>query len=228
MWVMARLARVVVPGMPHHLTQRGNRREAVFFDEADRRLYLLLWREACRKFGLEVWAWCLMTNHVHVVVVPPAADALGQAMRRLNSRYTSAVNRRAGLCGHLWQGRFYSTPLDGPHAVAAMRYVERNPVRAALVANAWEYPWSSAAGHCGLRRDPLVSGEGRLAAQVGDWRHFLQDEDDASVALLRQRTRTGRPCGSPDFVADLQQRLGRALLPGKRGPKPRKGRRSPN
>ena len=215
---MVRLARVVAAGWPHHVTQRGNRREPVFFDEADRQRYVSFWIEESRELGLEVWAWCLMTNHVHLVVVPPAAETLGQAMRRLNSRYTAAVNRRTGLCGHLWQGRFYSTPLDTSHVVAAMRYVERNPVRAGLVAEAWEFPWSSAAGHCHLRPDPLLSGACPLVAEVGDWRNFLRDEDDATVALLRRRTRTGRPCGSADYVGDLEQRLGRQLVPGKRGP----------
>ena len=219
---MARLARVVAAGWPHHVTQRGNRREPVFFEEADRQRYVSLWLEQCRDLGLEVWAWCLMTNHVHLVVVPSASEVLGRAMRRLNTRYTSAVNRRTGLCGHLWQGRFYSTPLEAAHVVTAIRYVERNPVRAGLVTEAWEYPWSSAAGHCGLRRDPLLSGERPLVAEVGDWRSFLMDEDDSAMAFLRERTRTGRPCGSADYVGELEKRLGRQLVSGKRGPKVRK------
>ena len=221
---MARLARVVVPGMPHHVTQRGNRREAVFFDEADRQRYVSLWLDARDRFGLEVWAWCLMTNHVHLVVVPPSSEALGEAMRGLNSRYTLATNRRAGLCGHLWQSRFYSTPLARAHALAAVRYVERNPVRAGLVRQAWDYPWSRAAAHCGLRRDALVSDGCALMGEVACWRDYLSNEDDAWVAMLRARTGTGRPCGSEDFVATLQERLGRVLLPGKRGPKPKRDR----
>ena len=109
-----------------------------------------------------------------------------------------------------------------------MRYVERNPVRAGMVGQAWDYAWSSAAGHCGLRRDPLLSGSCPLVHEVDDWRDYLSDEEDASVALLRERTRTGRPCGSADFVADLQKRLGRVLLPGKRGPKTKETGRNRN
>ena len=134
---MARLARIVVPDIPHHLTQRGNRREDIFFDDADRRKYLRLLKDQCELYRLEVWAYCLMTNHVHLVVVPRTPDALGQAMRRMNSQYAAYVNRRQGLSGHLWQGRFFSCPLDERHFWSAVRYVERNPVRDGLAAKAW-------------------------------------------------------------------------------------------
>ena len=171
--------------------------------------------------GLEVWAYCLMTNHVHWVVVPPAAEALGRAMRVLNSQYTAGVNRRQGFSGHLWQGRFYSTPLDETHLWTAVRYVECNPVRAGRVEQAWQYPWSSAAAHCGLRRDSLLKGSLETLGSVTDWQAFLRDVDDTAERKLRQCTGTGRPCGGPAFLDKLEGLLGRSLRPAKRGPKPR-------
>ena len=218
---MARLARVVVPGCPHHLTQRGNRRQEVFFGDADRRRYLALLGEQCQATGLRVWAYCLMTNHVHLVVVPPASDTLGRVMQALNARYTAWVNRRQGFCGHLWQGRFYSTPLDESHLWSALRYVERNPVRAGLVSGAWDYRWSSAPGRCGFRADSLLSAlpESIGIADASNWRAFLSDMDDAADGLLRRRTHTGRPCGDVNFIERLETVLGRSLRPAKRGPK---------
>ncbi len=219
---MARLARIVVPDIPHHLTQRGNRREDIFFNEADRQKYLLLLKDQCELYGLEVWAYCLMTNHVHLVVVPKTADALGQAMRRMNSQYTSYINRRQDLCGHLWQGRFYSCPLDERHLWSAVRYVERNPVRAGLAERAEEYPWSSASAHCGLRKDSLLSGGLEKSDHVGDWREWLLDEEEAAVERLRHHTKTGRPCGMPAFIEHLETLLGRILTKRKPGPKIKK------
>ena len=178
---MARLARIVVPGIPHHLTQRGNRRDAIFFNKADRSKYLLLLKDQCRMYGLEVWAYCLMTNHVHLVAVPKFGDSLGQSMRRMNSGYTSYINRRQALCGHLWQGRFYSCPLDEANLWSAVRYVERNPVRAGLAKRAEKYPWSSAAAHCGLVQDELLAGELEKSGRVENWREWLREEDETAV-----------------------------------------------
>ena len=223
---MARLARVVVPGVPHHLTQRGNRRQDVFFTDADRRKFLTLLAEQCGQCGLEIWAYCLMSNHVHLVAVPASVDSLGRAMRRVNSRYATYVNRRQGWSGYLWQGRFYSTPLDESHFWSAVRYVERNPVRAGIVPRAEDYAWSSAAAHCGLATDELLSGDLEQSDHVGNWRAWLLDEDDAAVRLLRDRTRTGRPCGPTEFVQRLEKLLGRPLAPNKRGRKPKKKRKA--
>jgi len=222
---MARLARVVAPGVPHHLTQRGNRRQDVFFSDADRRKFLSLLAEQCPECGLEIWAYCLMTNHVHLVAVPVSVDSLGRAMRRVNSQYAAYVNRRQGWSGYLWQGRFYSTPLDGPHFWSAVRYVERNPVRVGLVPRAEDYAWSSAAAHCGLTDDGLLRGDLEQADHVGNWRAWLLDEDDAAVRMLRERTRTGRPCGPAEFVERLEKLLGRPLTPKKRGRKPKRKKR---
>ncbi len=209
---MARLARVVIAGCPHHVTQRGNRREAVFFSDADRRQYLKLLAEQAKRYNLEVWAYCLMTNHVHLVVVPAREQSLALTMQNVSSQYASWVNHCHGLSGHLWQGRFYSTPLDEWHMWAAVRYAERNPVRAGIVEQAWDYSWSSARRHCGwLSAHDLLSGSLEKNVPGGDWQVFLQNEDDPGVAVLRKNTRTGRPCGTAEFIARIQEICGRSL-----------------
>ena len=225
---MARLARVVVPGTPHHVTQRGNRREDVFFSDADRQKYLMLLLDRSQQYGLSVLAYCLMSNHVHLIVVPEQADSLGRAMRTLNSAYAAYVNRRQGYCGHLWQGRFYSCPMDDEHLWTAIRYVERNPVRAKMARRAQDYPWSSAAGHCRLRNDPIIAEGLPQPRWMSDWSSWLAGEDAEQVAEIRVRTRTGRPWGPGEFIRKLEALLDRSLTPKKRGRKPKKKRTNAN
>ena len=134
------------------------RRQPTFFRPEDYQAYLDLMAAACIEHGLEVWAWCLMPNHVHLVVVPDAPESLAVGIGRAHWRYTRAINFRENWRGYLWQGRFSSCPMDGPHTLAAARYVERNPVRAGLVAQAWDWPWSSAAAPRSIRR---ISTDGR-------------------------------------------------------------------
>ena len=223
---MARLARVVVPGVPHHLTQRGNRREDVFFGDVGRECFLALLAKYARQHSLGLWAYCLMSNHVHLIVVPQDVHGLGRAMRAVNAAYARYVNERQGLCGHLWQGRFFSCPLDVAHQWSAVRYVERNPVRAKIVLRAEDYAWSSAAAHCGLRGDPLLSGDLERADHVGDWSASLRDEDETELAAIRRHTRTGRPLGPDEFVRRVGSMLGRSLARSRPGPKrKRKSRR---
>ena len=210
---MARLARVVVPGYPHHITQRGNRRLPTFFSDDDYEAYLALLAEQCAAHGVRIWAWCLMPNHVHLVAVPKTAEGLARAIGEAHRRYTRRINFREGWRGHLWQERFFSCVLDARHALAAVRYVERNPVRAGLVKRAWEWPWSSAAGHVSGRGDLLVRSN-PLAEEVSNWRRFLTEEDEEEVLdRLRRHGRTGRPLGKAGFIRRLERRLGRRLRP---------------
>jgi putative transposase len=206
----------VVADCPHHVTQRGNNRQDVFFLDEDRRYYLQTLREQAGRQGVKIEAYCLMTNHVHLVATPRTAEALAAMMRRVNQFYTQYVNRLHGRCGHLWQDRFFSCPLDGEHFWAAMIYVERNPVRARLAPLAWDYHWSSAAAHCG-QADPaamLDLAAWRTFTQGQDWReslHLMEDEQTAS--RLRLCTSRGRPLGSDSFVANLECTIGRRLRP---------------
>jgi putative transposase len=216
------MARSVIPGVPHHITQRGNRREDVFFTDEDRRRYLKLLKEYSDKHGLEIQAYCLMRNHLHLVAVPRSEDALAAVFRPVDARYAQHVNWAHGLGGRLWQGRFFSCPLDEPHWLAAIRYVECNPVRARLVKRAEAYSWSSAAVHAGLRADPLVSDSVVESTGIKDWAAWLrEDADDETVERLRRHTRTGRPLGSQPFVLRLERICGRTLRPKKAG-RPRK------
>ena len=202
--------------------QRGTRRLPTFFSDEDYRAYLDLVAERCAAHGLKVLAWCLMPNHVHLVVVPRTPEALARALGEAHRRYARRVNRREAWRGHLWQDRFFSCVLDVPHALAAVRYVERNPVRAGLVKRAWDWPWSSAAAHVTGRGDALILPDGPLVAEVSDWRRFLaRDEDEPTIDALRLHARTGRPLGSSRFVAALERRLDRRLARGKPG-RPRK------
>ncbi len=219
---MARVPRIVVPGLPHHITQRGNRRAEVFFTPQDREVYLGLVRKYLDRYGLQVYAYCLMTNHIHLVAVPISEAALSRTLRDTHGAYASYLNRRDGSSGHLWQGRFFSSVLDEAHLWAAVRYVERNPVRAGLVAEAAEYPWSSAAAHVWGTPDPLLSGEFPPPGVITNWGDWLQDEEEPVITHLRRQTHTGRPCGGEGFLKALEQLLARPVRPQKRGRKPKK------
>ena len=224
---MARIARAVAAGHPHHITQRGNREERIFFRPADYRTYLAFMAEACAKEGVRIWAWCLMPNHVHLVVVPRTAGGLARAVGEAHRRYTRLINLRKGWQGHLLQGRFASCVLEASRVLAAVRFIERNPVRAGRVKRPWQWPWSSARARVAGLGDALVAAGGPLAAKVPDWRRFLAAPEDAKeLAAIRHHLRTGRPLGGPAFVARLERRLGRVLHCRKRGRPPgRKNKR---
>jgi len=216
---MARIARVVAPGLPHHITQRGNRRQATFFGADDYQAYRALMREWCEYWKVEVWAYCLMPNHVHLIAVPPSEDGLRRAMGEAHRRYTRRVNFREGWRGHLWQGRFASYPLDEPYWLAAARYIEQHPVRAGLAGTPWEYPWSSAAAHM-AGEDDALSRVTPLLALVGNGTDFLATgAPEEEVKELRRHERSGRPLGREPFVAAVEGKLGRTLRRGKPGPK---------
>jgi putative transposase len=219
---MARLARVVVPGVAHHVTQRGNRRQETFFSEDDYRAYLALLVQWCGRRGVDIWAYCLMPNHVHLIVVPDSADGLRRALGEAHRRYTRRVNFREGWRGHLWQGRFASYAMGDGYLMRTARYIERNPVRAKLCRVPWRWRWSSAAAHVSGRDDGIVRVR-PLLARAPDWRAFLAGGSDADeVALWRRHERTGRPLGEAAFLDHIERTLGRPIRPGKPGRKPKR------
>ena len=219
---MARLARLVLPGIPHHVTQRGNRREPTFFGDDDYRLYKTLLADAAAKAKAEVWAYCLMPNHVHIILTPSDPDGLRRTLADLHRRYTAHINARNRWTGHLWQGRFGSVAMDEAHLFTAARYVALNPVRARLVARAEDWPWSSARAHLAGRDDGVVK-VAPLLGQIDDFAAFLSEtfDEDAAYAALRRSETIGRPIGSADWIERLERDHDRTLAPRKRGRKPR-------
>jgi len=219
---VVRLPRLVLPGIPYHVTQRGNRREQTFFEESDYALYRDLLAEAAGKAGAEIWCYCLMPNHVHLVIVPSDEDGLRRTFADTHRRYTGYINARSRWTGHLWQGRFGAVAMDEEHLANAVRYVSLNPVRARLVERAADWRWSSVAAHLEGRDDRLA----RVAPvldRYGDFATFLDENgnDETAWRRLRMSESSGRPLGSDAWLAGLETRTGRALRPQKRGRKPR-------
>ena len=196
---MPRLPRAVFANLPHHVTQRGNRREDIFFSDEDRETYLALLKEYSEEHQVEILAYCLMTNHIHLVAVPVAADGLQRVLKPLHMRYAQRINRERGWKGHLWQGRFFSSPLDNAYLWAAVRYVERNPVRAGMVKRAENYRWSSAAAHCGKGADSLIDPDSSWNKQfksIDNWSGWLAEGDETDeIQMLRKHIEKGLPCG---------------------------------
>jgi len=213
------MARVVVPGIPHHVTQRGVRRNDVFFCKDDYELYIRLLSEFCHKSGTEIWAYCLMTNHIHLVMVPSTEDGLRASLGEAHRRYTLHINQREQCRGHLWQERFHSFPMDDHYLLSAVRYVELNPVHANMVSRPEDYMWSSARAHLAERDNQLVKVAPMLE-RMANWQAFLEsDLEDATKDALRMHTKTGRPLGDDSFVDMLELKLDKILRPLKQGQK---------
>ncbi len=232
--MMPRSARVVFEGVVHHITQRGNYRQNIFEDSADRKKYIEFVSEYSGKYHMKIYAYCLMTNHVHFLAAPLRRDSLAMTFKYANMRYSNYFNKKNRRSGHLWQGRFYSCPLHHDHALEALRYVERNPVRAKMVQFPWEYEWSSAREHVGFigEIETSTKSEGNdLSSQASattyrsitlsplqeldlnwspeGWREFLgfPDEDDF-LSRIRGNTFSGKPLFAEELVADLEKELG--------------------
>jgi putative transposase len=224
---MARLARIVIPEVPHHVTQRGNRRLPIFFSDDDRILYRTLIAEACAAHGTRCLAWCLMDNHVHLILVPKTEGGLRATLGEAHRRYARAINFREGWRGYLFQGRFASYPMDDAHLLGEVRYVERNPVAAKMVARAEDWRWSSARAHITGVKDGLTD-IAALTRHVRNWRAMLAEGlaagDAPEVdAAIEAAMRTGRPLGDRDWVTALEDATGRVLAPKRRGPKRQAG-----
>ena len=190
---MPRLARIVISEQPHHIVQRGVRSMTVFTSDADREYYLKLLKQNSDKYGLTFLAYCLMNNHMHFVAVPLHQDSLANAIGETHKK-----------------GRFFSCPLDNKHTYAAIRYTERNPVRAGLVKNAWDYNWSSAAFHTGIRKNDCLVRKSDLLAEITDWKDFLKQDPD-EIKLIRKNLKSGKPCGEENFIQHIENTTGRNL-----------------
>jgi len=223
---MARMARAVMPDVPHHLTQRGVRSMRIFHSESDFREYIRLLAEQAPLHTLDIISYCLMSNHVHLVCVPRREDSLSGAVGEAHRRYTREINARQGVKGHLFQERFFSCPMDTRHFRAAVPYILNNPVKARICERAEEYPWSSAAFNLGLRDSDPLAGPTEYSQELADLPILMRESqtDRESIEALRRCTRTGRPCGSDSFVRALEILSGRKLMPAKRGRHPKRER----
>ncbi|MFW6124441.1 MAG: transposase [Acidobacteriota bacterium] len=219
---MGRIARVVIPGRPHHIIQRGNRRQTVFFNSNDKKFYLHLLNYHSKKENVAIWCYCLMDNHVHFVAVPEKIDSLSKAVSEIHRKYTTAINIRNNWKGRLWQGRYLSYPMDEKHAYSAVRYIERNPVRAKLVRYAENYIWSSARAHVTKSYDKVLS-DFYLLKEIKDWRNYLMKrETEEEIRLIRKHEKTGRPLGSTSFILRAEKITGRRFRKKKTGRPPKK------
>jgi putative transposase len=220
---LARIARIVVPGVPHHVTQRGNRQQPIFFREGDQGVYRRMLAAELDNEVVTAWAYCLMPNHVHLILEPSNAEGMARAVGQAHRRYTSFINQREGWTGHLFQGRFASVPMDEDHAWNAVVYVTLNPVRAGLCRRAADWPWSSVHAHLSGEDDALAK-VAPVLDRFGDFAARLREIETGKVApidfdALRRAETTGRPVGSAAFVKQLEALTGRALAPLPRGPK---------
>ncbi len=219
---MSRLARIVLPHIPHHVTQRGNGRAQTFFCDDDYRSYRNLLVEHCQRHGVSVWGWCLMPNHVHLVLTPSDTDGLRGALSRLHRMYAGRIHARERRSGHFWQGRFGCVAMDDEHLIAALAYVALNPVRAGLVERAEDWAWSSAhAYRPGIRGDGVIDRQAVVPFLRPVRKLIAAGQEDERFKALRKSETIGRPIGDDTFMRQAEEQTGRTLRPGKRGPKPR-------
>ncbi len=217
---MPRIARIVVPNIPHHVTQRGNYQQDVFLGDKDKFKYLSLLKEYSFEYNIEVLAYCLMSNHVHLVLVPSESDALGKMLNIVSMKYAQYFNKRLGKRGHLWQDRYFSCPLDEDHLYEVVRYVENNPVKFGIVKYAEDYYWSSAKSHLSgkVQENELLADYTKYLERIDNWKEYLTENPKESVINnLRKCTKRGRPAGNERFIRNLEEKIGRKLTAPPRG-----------
>lgn len=212
---MARVARVIAEGYPHHITHRGNNHQGIFSDEQDRKKYLALIKTYSKKYQVDILSYCLMPNHVHFIAIPHNVESLAKTFNCVQMIYAQYYNEKQGMCGHLWQGRFYSCVMNEQHLYACARYIERNPVRAKLVGDAKMYQWSSARVHCGIEQEDVL-GVQKLFDYIEDgivnWKEFIQEEDNQQeMTRIKECTNKGLPVGDDGFVREIETKLSRTL-----------------
>ena len=211
---MTRQARFVLPGHLHHVTQRGNYRQNVFKDHQDRIYYLKLINHYAKEYNNDLYAYCLMTNHIHFIIKPQQQKSLAQIFCRAHQQYSLYYHKKNGIHGHLWQERFYSCLLEGSHIPAAIKYVECNPVRANLAKHAWDYPWSSTNFHLGKKYNIVHLSDIRPYVTADNWKEFLdQKQSDKEIDAIRQATNKGYVFGSDKYIEFLEKKHACTLTP---------------
>jgi putative transposase len=209
---MARLPRIVVPNLPHHVTQRGNRRQQTFFCSSDYQYYLDVLSRTCKSYSVKILAYCLMPNHIHLILQPGCEKSLALAVSETHCAYTRMINFKKGWQGHLWQGRFFSVPMDDEYFIKCVQYIELNPVRANICKDPIDYKWSSGRSHLGSQEDTIISVD-HLLEMAPDWKSFLYQPIRADeFDILRKISRTGRPVGTMDFLENIESVTGKSVI----------------
>lgn len=210
---MPRIARAVAPGFPHHVVQRGNNREKVFFNDKDWAVYLFLLKKYSEKWHAPIVCYCLMANHVHLIAIPFPEGSLHKMMQGVTLCYSQHMNRKYGRTGRLWESRYHSCIIDQEtYLWSVARYIEQNPVRAKLVEHPVDYPYSSASAHCGLLQDPVLGDALFPEIYQNDYIKFLQSSiPSEQIREIRQSASTGRPLGTDHFVTNIEQKLNKRL-----------------
>ena len=210
---MPRPARLIVPGLPFHLTHRGNNKQKLFYSDEDRRKYLFWFQEASQEWGMRVLSFCLMDNHVHFVALPDRLDSFAKVINVVHRRYAIYLNQKNGATGHLWEGRYYSCLLDQRHLMMALRYVECNPVRAGLVLKPWDWVWSSAREHIGKGKGYISLEDMRALIAVPSWKEFIcQVEREEDLKELRKQTMSLKAWADLDFKESIEKKYGVQLI----------------
>jgi putative transposase len=217
---MPRIARIVIPGIPHHVTHRGNNGQKIFRHDEDYEIYLNYLRHYAKIFGLRIIGFCLMPNHVHMIVIPQFEYSIAKAVGISHMKFSQHMNKKYNRSGHLWGGRYFSCPVDEKHLVASMRYIELNPVNASIVTKPWAYRWSSAAAHIG-RKDIFKLPDIQYWYSIyspDDWYQFLGESiDPAIIRAIKKHLKTGKPLGSDSFIRMIERETGRRMKRAKRG-----------
>ena len=227
---MARLPRLVVPHQPHHIIQRGNGRNTVFYDTEDHLVFLMRLREAAKQYKVAIHAYVLMSNHIHVLASPADATGLARMMQWIGRHYVPYFNRKYSRAGTLWEGRYRATVLDSEgYFMTCSRYIELNPVRAGMVDGPGDYPWSSYAHHVGIKPDPIITdhplywslGNTPFEREAAYMALMELGLTTLETTVLSQATLKGWALGTEKFKAALEKQANRRVSPTTRG-RPRK------
>ncbi len=212
---MPRIGRIVAVGHPHHITQRGNYRQKIFSNNADRKKYLSFLKDECNRYGLAILAYSLMPNHIHFIALPSKKDSMAKVFKYTHMKYSQYYNKKMRAQGHLFQGRFFSSVMDELYTLSCARYIERNPVRAKMVEKPYLWEWSSAKVHCGIDIFDVL-GVNKLFDYIEEtqktWKAFIEMPGNPDeIKQIREQTRRGRLLGDSNFIKNLEIKLNRFL-----------------
>jgi len=211
---MPRYARIVVPRVAHHVTQRGNKKQKVFFNNADREFFLEKLLKYSLKAELDIISYCLMDNHTHLIVVPKCHDSLAKTFKPLHMLYSQRLNKKSAITGRNWQGRCFSSPMDYNYTFNTIKYLCLNPVKAGMVFRSEDYEWLSARCHLNKEvSDILTANENWLKLAHFAVRDIQNNQSDFGKysEIINQNMHRNLPMGSSRFIDKLEKKFNRAL-----------------